>query len=142
MRAVFVKTLGALRPADPDADAFMRATKEGRYIIVDAKRPRNVQHHRKLFAMLNIIFENQSFYQSVDQLLAACKIAVGHVDLIRVGDNVYQIPKSIAFGSMSQDEFDPFYEKAVTWMLEKVIPGLARHDLDAEVEQSLRKFAA
>lgn len=142
MKFVAIKQLGVLRPTDEAGEESLRKVKTGALVEIEIKQPRNLQHHRKFFAMLNIVFQNQEHYKTSEMLLIACKFGVGHVDVIRTKRGEYQIPKSISFHAMSQDDFSKFYDAAVDWVISDVIPGLKRAALDAEVEESLRRFAA
>ena len=47
--------------------------------------------------------------------------------------NVAYIPKSIAFASMDQTAFNDFWDKAVTFIVTKVIPGMNRDALETEI---------
>lgn len=138
--AVFRKHLNALRPVDDAGDALLSRIKLGQDVMVEVKRPRNPLHHRKLFAMLKIVLDNQEFYKSTDDLLEVCKLRVGHVHVIETKGGDVRIPKSISFASMPQDEFNAFYDKAVQWVVSEVIPGLQRGDLDEAVERELIGF--
>lgn len=132
---------GKLEPVDEAGQEAMTKIKEGAVVQVEVKKPRNVYFHRKFFAMLNLIFQNQDAYKSVDALLAVCKLGIGHVDVIQTRQGEVRLPKSISFAAMDNTEFSDFYDRAVNWMLEEVIPGLRRQDLDEEIEQQLMEFA-
>lgn len=141
--ALMRKTLnGSLQPVDDAGRELLSKIGANTIIAVEWKRPRNVYFHRKLFAMLNIIFQNQEHYKSVDDLLDVCKLRTGHVRRIATPRGDVLIPRSISFAQMDEDSFSKFYDRAVDWMLTEVIPGLRRHELDAAVEDDLRAFAA
>jgi hypothetical protein len=143
VRLLMRKTLGgSLQPIDDAGRELLSKIGASTILAVEWKRPRNVWFHRKLFAMLNIIFQNQSHYKSVDDLLDVCKLRTGHIRRISTTRGDVLIPKSISFAAMDEDSFSKFYDRAVDWMLTEVIPGLKRHDLDAAVEDELREFAA
>lgn len=138
MKSVFRKNLSSLVPADEQALDMLAKIKHGDMVFVEVKRGRNVAHHRLFFAMLNLVFVNQWHYRSVDELLAAFKLAIGHVDVVRTRRGDIYIPRSISFASMDQSEFDMFYQRAIDFMINDVIPGLDRADLERE----LMEFAA
>lgn len=142
MNVLLVKFLGGLRPVDDAGAALLAKLGIGELVKVEIKRPRNVRFNAKFFAMLNIIFQNQDHYKSIDDLLAVCKLRTGHVIVIQTRDGEVRIPASISFSAMDDDEFAAFYDRAVAWVLAEVIPGLKRADLDEEVEQRLLAFAA
>src|SRR6185312_717061 len=103
------KGVGALLPADDAAAEALKRIKLHDLVEVPLpKRPRNVKHHRKFFAMLNLVWQNQEIYPSVDSLLFALKVALGHADLVAdlATGELHPSPRSISFASMGQDEFD------------------------------------
>jgi hypothetical protein len=136
--AVFRKELGCLRPADEEAEKVLRGIKMGECVTVSVKRPRNLQHHRKFYALMNLILQNQDHYKSVDEIVAAFKFATGHVDSIKTKRGIIQIPRSIAFANMGQMEFSAFYDMAVDFVLAEVIPGLGRAELEREILEMVR----
>ncbi len=141
---ILVHNLGALRPRHDDepAKAMMRRFGENQLVKINGITiPRNIRLHNKFFAMLGIILQNQEYFTSTDDLLDVCKLSIGHVRVIETRNGQVRVPKSISFASMDDIEFDGFYNKAVDWMLAKVIPGLQRQHLDAEVEAKLLEFA-
>ncbi len=136
-KALFRKHLGRLVPDGHEAEALINSIRQGELVEADIRRPRNLQHHRKFFALLRVVFENQEYYSSTDHLLAACKHATGHVDVIRTKRGQITIPKSISFAKMDQAEFNDFYDRVVTWVVTEVIPGLDREDLEDAVLEIL-----
>lgn len=139
MKAYFEKAGGNLRPWDERALEFLRKLPQGKVVEVEIKRARNPQHHRKFFALLNLVWSNQERYPSVDCLLAALKISIGHVDMITMpGGKTHLIPRSINFASMNQDEFDDFYKRCLDKIMEHFLPGVTEPELEAE----LMEFAA
>src|SRR3990167_11307330 len=139
-RALMVKSLQSLHPADDSARGLLHTIGQGEIVSVEISRPRNVQFHRKYFAMLKIVLDNQNHYKSIDDLLDVCKLAVGHYRTIETKHGLVKIPSSISFAAMDAAGFQVFYDKAVTWDASDVIPGLRRQDLDAEVEAQLLAF--
>ncbi len=84
-------------------------------VMIEPRLPRNIQHHKKLFALINLAVQNWPAGEiDKDTLLGAIKIKTGHCTELKTQSGVMQIPKSINFESMSQEEFNPFYEQAVT----------------------------
>jgi hypothetical protein len=139
------KGAASLLPADDAAVEALKRFKLHELIEVPLpSRPRNVRHHRKFFALLQLVFENQEAYPTVDALLFALKVALGHADLIadmQTGE-LHPSPKSISFASMDQAEFDAFYNSAVDLFVTKIIPGMNRADLEREVMEFVEDRAA
>ena len=114
MKAVFRKHLNSLHPMGSVAEEVLRKIKHDDLVTVEVKRERNLAHHQKFFSMLQLIYENQDHYQSVDDILTAFKFCTGHTDKVMTrGGRVLEYPKSISFASMPQDEFEVFYNRAL-----------------------------
>lgn len=129
------KNLGSLHPMDAAGEDALRKLKNGEDVQVEIKRPRNIKHHRKFFALVNLVFENQDHYQSVDHLLVALKVALGHCDtVILKNGGVGYIPKSIAFHKMDQSQFEEFYDRTCDIIAKHFLPGVTSDNLKAEVE--------
>ena len=140
MKFLAVKRLGSLQPADEAGEAAIRKLGLGELVTVEVKRPRNGKFHRKFFAMLQIILQNQEHYQSIDDLLDVCKLRTGHCRAIQTKQGEVKIPKSISFSAMDDTEFADFYDRACGWVCNEVIHGLERRHLDEEVAAQLRNF--
>lgn len=131
--------LGKLCPVDDIGREYL-AKKHGRTVKVSVSEPRNLGHHRKFFAMLQIILDNQEHYKSKDELLGVCKLRIGHVVTVQTKHGVERWPATINWAQMDQAAFDDFYSRAVAWVAEEVIPGLSLDMLNAEVAETLRSF--
>lgn len=111
---VFIKKNNSLIPADIHAEDLMNNLKDGKHVLLRVFKPRNVQHHRKLFAVLNCVVENSEKYNDVEELLVIVKLAVGYATVVQGMDGeMYRVPRSISFSSMAQDEFERFFPRAV-----------------------------
>lgn len=132
---------GSLEPTDDMGREALRKIAIGAVVKCDITKPRNIHFHRKFFAMLQLIFENQDWYKSPEQLLEVCKHRIGHVEVIKTKHGEVTRSKSISFAQMDELAFSDFYDRAVNWMIEEVIPGLKRSDLDGEIAQQLMEFA-
>ena len=127
-----------LRPCDEVGERALKQIGQGTVVTCSVKQPRNVQHHRLFFALVSKVFENQEYFKSVEQLVAALKIAIGHVDVIQTKRGTFTIPKSISFAKMDQAQFSEFYERAVDFVVSEVVPGLGRAELEAEIQELIR----
>lgn len=133
-KALFVRRLNGWQPWDEKAEALTKAVPVGTVLPIDVPaRARNIAHHRKLFAMLQLIYENQSHYKSVDDILAVFKFKTGYTDKIRTRDGIIEVPRSISFEKMTQPEFDEFYSSVMDFVCTDIIPNLDRADLEREL---------
>lgn len=128
-----------LRPCDEAGETALKRVGQGKIVTVNVKQPRNPQHHRLFWALMSKVYENQSHFKSVEQLVSAVKIATGHTETVVLKRGTYEIPKSISFAAMDQGEFDIFYDRAVEFVCTEVIPGLGRAELEAEIREMVGK---
>lgn len=135
----FVRTEQGLMPSNHDAEEEYKKLKMDEQVHVVIKKPRNLSHHRKWWALISLIHENQTRYETKEQLVAALKFYLGHVDtfLLRDGSTTGFLPKSISFAKMSQEEFGQFYDRTLDFVCEKVVPGLDKEATRSEVEDFL-----
>ena len=133
-QVVLKKVSGSLHATDLLSEGWLGKIKDGQELVVSAKKSRNPQHHRKMFALLNICVENTELFLDVEQVLAVVKIMVGHVDVLQANDGrIFKWPKSISFATMGQDEFSTFYDSVVRAICENIMPGTDPEDLTREV---------
>lgn len=130
--------LGAADPISAEAIAGIKAHET---VTASIRRPRNGKHHRKLFALLKVVFDNQSTFATTEQLLDALKMATGYFDICKTVDGMpYARTKSISFASMCQSEFEEFYNKVVDVIVTKVLPNTDKDDLEAQVMEIIGDF--
>ncbi len=133
------RTMGGLT-ADPESEAvpFLQRIAVGTLVVADVKDPRrrSSQHHKWLFALLNKVWANQTYFKSVDHLRHALLVRLGHYDTVQLkSGQIVHIPHSMAYSKMSREEWDAFARDAVTFLCEEVIPGLDENDLRREIEE-------
>lgn len=127
-----------LGAADPMSWDSLQSIKDGEILTASLRRARNPRHHAKLFALLNVIFPQQDRFTTLTELLNAIKMATGYFEHGKTIDGIpYCIPKSIAFASMCQTDFEQFYERAVDVILTKILPAVNRDELEDEVQAIL-----
>ena len=163
MKIALVKSGLSYKAADEDAAKALARVKDGEVFLVDFVRHRNVKHHRKLFALLKIAADNSDDYNgNVERLLDDVKEYTGRFDakivpvkntrfrrvVARLAPVLEKVglpmpaffviirPHSIAFESMDQNEFEPFYQEALDYVCAQVLPGVNREDLEMEILSS------
>jgi hypothetical protein len=127
---------------DSDFDE-KRKLKQGAIYTAEIRIPRNLDFHRKAFALVNAGYaflpeRTQNGFRSVDGFRKYATVAAGYYDLYynpRLKDWV-EVPKSWSFGSMDNAEFGEFYER-----LKDVILGLVgRYVSEEEFMNNLANF--
>ena len=150
MRAMLLKTDKGLRGATPaDHDAWtkfrrrLETMKPGTWVRMEWARPRNGRFHRKFFALLQLVAENSETYNTTEKALVAVKLVTGHFDLMlhpETGE-IMQIPRSISYDSMEQDEFDRFYSAAIDGVLQHILPHLDKERAERLIDMIVDGWA-
>jgi len=118
----FIKTFdNKLMPADKECFDKMDEIKAGKSIFVEYKPKRNYENHKRFFSMLKLVFDNQSFYKDIDNILEIIKFRSGYFDTIitHKGAKHYKT-KSISFETMDEEQFKMFFSKAIDVALELI----------------------
>lgn len=143
MKAMLIKTDKGLRGSTPaDHDAWLKFKRRldrmtpGTWLRLEWARPRHGAHHRKLFALLALVADNSETYDTTEKALVAIKLVTGYADPVidpRTGE-LTQVPQSIAYDSMDQDEFEIFYQAAIDGVLRYILTGMDRATADRLLE--------
>ena len=89
-------------------------------LSVDIKQPRNPLFHRKFFALLNLAFENQERYDSMDTYRPIMIMKAGRYEEVHTDKGLVFLPKSISFSSMDQAEFEDLYSKMIDVVIKEL----------------------
>lgn len=139
MKAILVRTESGLHGStDVDHAAWCKfkrkieTMKPGTWMRFEWSTPRNGKHHRKFFALLQLIAENSETYNTTDKALVAVKLVTGHFDLIQnpITGEISQIPKSVSYESMDQESFEAFYSAAIDGVLAHILPNMPKELMD------------
>jgi hypothetical protein len=127
-----------LAAADPISLEALETIRLKETVTATIRRSRNPGHHRKLFALLQVIFPHQSQFATTQDLLNALKVATGYFDTgITIDGIPFMTPKSIAFASMAQTQFEEWYDRVVEIILAKIVPNINRDELTEQVNEIL-----
>lgn len=118
MKFLVTNTPRGLVPLDDDDYEEKKKLKIGQIYSVEVKVARNVDFHRKYFALIAYAWEfldeqEVATFKSKDNFRKYLEISAGHCDVIfhpRLHEFV-KIPKSISFGSMDNTAFSELYER-------------------------------
>jgi len=107
-------------PAYPSDEAVFESLKQGNMYKCDIRRARNPDHHRKGFALINLIFNSQERYRTIEDLLVELKLMTGwYREHVRSDGSLIYVPKSISFADMDQLEFERFYDAVIDIAIQK-----------------------
>jgi len=104
----FVKSSGALKPADPDTEAVLNSLTVGEVISANLHRPSAArQYARRWYALVTLGYEHQDRIADFEKFVDACLVAGGYVEFApRLDGSTLKVPVRPSFAKMSELEFD------------------------------------
>lgn len=128
--ALFTVGKGALLPKDDRArEMFRGGLSIGDKVLVKVHRARNVEHNALAHAVFDRIAKATGYSPEVIKLWL--KRETGRVDLVKMPDGKYMpAPRSMKFESMSQDEFQAFWDEAWVIIGEQIMPHIPDKDFE------------
>jgi hypothetical protein len=130
------KREGKLVPADHVSVAAIDKLSSTGILFVEVKLPRNLLWHRKMFALFNLLYENQSRFPTMDDLRAALLVYIGFCTEVTLKDGrTAFIPKSLSFAKLDQVGFEQLWSALVAAACEHIIPNMKDEDLRREIEE-------
>lgn len=146
MEMLLTRTQLGFVPANDGEAEKCRRVKLGATIRAEVAQMRNAAFHRKFFAMLGVGFDaweppelehkGLPVTKNFERFRKDCMIAAGFYDPVaNLKGEVRAEAHSIAFGKMSEDEFQTVYSAVSQVLLERVLKHYTRADLDDVVER-------
>ncbi len=134
--ADFKFDIGALRPDDADSRKALHGLKAGDHVLVKVRRPRNMKQHRLYWALMGMLADNTNAYTK-DDIHEIMKRRVGHCKVVQTAKGPETITLPTDVGSMSRADWEDYFEKVRTVVLEDIWPHLTDAELMAEIEAAL-----
>ena len=115
MKFIVKKVFGKLVPVyNSDAEALKASKlKEGEEYEVEIKRKRNYLFHKKYFALLNLCYDIQEYFNDISDLREYLTCKAGYYEKIPTPDGEMIKAKSISFAKMDDIEFEDLYQKTI-----------------------------
>lgn len=138
MKIICRKVGRTLVPVDDEGIEALAKVKDGRDVTVELKMARNPKHHRLFFALCQFVRMHSETMSSasIDQIKTAMKLATGYVDTFvdcQTGKTAY-VPKSIAWESCDQAEFNKFFDAAAGVIATRWMPpGVTAEEVRREL---------
>lgn len=111
MKITLIKQLNNTFKIAYDSDyEKAKKIKVGETYEYEYKQLRNIKFHRKFFALLNMLFQNQEIYNNIEHLRKDLTIDAGYYESRPnlYGEEIKEA-KSISFANMGEDEFNEYY---------------------------------
>jgi len=148
MDILLKKIDNALYPIDAEGAQWLFQCKNGQVVKAKVSKPRNIQFHRKFFALLNHAYESyepiveykgEIIEKNFDYFREQIQILAGYCyPVFNLKGELRLKSKSISFGSMSAEDFEKLYSAAINVILQNVLTNYTEDDLDRVIEDILR----
>jgi len=109
-----VRTLSGFNPATNSDFELSKKIKLNEIYSYEFKRPRNYNFHKKFFALVKMVYENQEQYTNIEHLRKDLIIESGNYDLRYdlLGVEIREA-KSISFAKMDEIQFNYLYNSVI-----------------------------
>ncbi len=131
---------GSFVVASPTDKESIRRIKPGDGVMVDLRKPRNLGHHRKYWALVGFLVSNGTMGWDSELTHEVIKYGSGLATTHTLTNGtVICVGGSISFASMDQIEFEKFYERALDFAVQDILPAqqYSADDLRRCVEEVL-----
>ena len=132
MEVYLIKTTnGNFVPAyDSDRENSVRFP-PGEIVKANITKPRNIGFHKKYFAMLNLMYQNQERFNNFEDFRGYYQIRAGYYKTVLTPKSTMYWPVSISFANMDQLEFENVYNSVLDCLLEDI--PMDRIDIEKEL---------
>ena len=135
-KLILIRTLSGFKTAYESDHEQAKKIKIGEPYEYEYKKTRNILFHRKFFALIKLVYDNQEQYQNIEDLREDLTVEAG---FYRITYNLHgeeiKKAKSINFSSMDDTEFSELYSAVL-----KVIEHYFKFDREEIAEEILRYF--
>ena len=95
-----------------DAEQMQKLKQNTEYRF-DVKQARNVEFHRKFFALIKLGFENQEEYVNIEHYRKIITMKAGFYETIETLKGTVYLPESISFDKMDQTTFEDVFSRVL-----------------------------
>ena len=115
MKLTVIKQLNnSLKVAYNSDYELLKKLKPGTEYQCEIKRPRNYKFHKKFFALINMVYENQEVYNNADDLRHDLIVSAGYYrKTINMQGNEVKRVNSVSFAKMDETEFSELYSRVI-----------------------------
>lgn len=125
---------GKLQPHANYDREMLDGLQNGETIRIQISRYRSQPRHRLYWVILRQVVKNTNFFTSEKNLHHTLLVGCGVVEPVMSPDgDITFMPSSTAFDAMDEDDFKPYFDRAMEIITTKIMPGV---DLDLLLKES------
>lgn len=134
MEITLIKTLNGFKLAYNSDHDKAKKIPLNEPIVYSWSKPRNLKFHKKFFALINLVYENQEVYSNIEHLRKDLTVEAGFYDIRHDLHGVeVREPKSISFAKMDDNEFSELYNRFIDVVVKWL--GIEKEIILQEIEQ-------
>jgi hypothetical protein len=128
------RTLSGFVP-DNDADTQRRVKRIplDTIVRVEMRQPRSSRDFRYYWALCRLVSFNHEQFKTEKQVDGALKVLTGHADVFTLDGRVVEVPRSIAFDKLEQEEWQEYLKRAKDAVLQHLLPGVKSSVMEDEI---------
>lgn len=142
MKIRLVNTPTGFVPETDDDYEVKRKMKVGKVYEATIKEVRNPKFLRLYFSLINIAWEYLTeqqqafFYNNKESFRKTLEVAAGHFELVysRSRNEWLEMPKSIAFDAITEQEFSDLFERVKTTLYQQFILDINKEEFEKELK--------
>jgi len=119
MKILLTKTLSGLKPTYDSDYEKLKKIPLNETLEWEVKMSRNIQNHRRYFALMNLVFQNQELTNDINILRSMILIKAGYyVERPTLDGEIMLDAKSISFSTMDELEFQEVFSRSIDVIIE------------------------
>lgn len=136
MKALVTWTGTYLKPNyNSDHDNIKKSRfKVGEVYEIEYKKPRNIKYHRKYFALLNLVYSNQEYFEDFESFREYIIIKSGYYIKTVTAKGEFFKAKSISFASMDNIAFEKLFDSTLDVVIAEFIP-ISKEEIKNEIAE-------
>lgn len=120
MKLSLVKTqFGTFVPAFDSDHESAKKIGMGEIFEIDYKKVRNPKFHRKFFALIKLVYDNQESFENMNDLRHWLTMKAGFYKEVTTPDGTMFLPESISFSTMDEIKFSELYNRVVDVVIKR-----------------------
>lgn len=146
MKLTLLNTVQGLKPCYDEDYNEKKKLKIGEVYTATIYKQRNLNLHRKFFAMIRVAWAYQTanrrivFNNSIDIFRSTILLNSGICDRIWLAEKkqYVDIPRSLAFDKMDEKDFEECYSKCLDFILQRLVNHVSEEDFKKNIEEFLK----
>lgn len=118
-------------------EKFKATIIKGEVVKVKSQRIRSPKHHRFYFALMDVVFKQNSLFTDSYACRKWIEMQAGHFHQGVAGGVIQKIPKSIAYEQMEQGDFYQLHQDVIRTLATESVAEILFHESNSPLDTAL-----